>query len=184
MAVALRTIFRSWRSWVCHNKAYAEWCPSGRRSGPGKLVVGKTARGFESHLLRPRTFLLAVLHPTIEERNHRNSVFARILDHIHRDEKILLPAYNREEATASADFALLAIPENSFSGVIGEYKYQFEGEDDLLHVFVMRQDREPLTVPDAQQVVSFLLPEVSPALIWLRPGTLSHHFYVGHDELS
>jgi hypothetical protein len=124
-----------------------------------------------------------MLHPTIEERNRRSAVFARILDHIQRDEKILLPSYDREEATTSADFALLAIPENHFSGKIGAFQYQFEGEDDLLHLFVMRQDRQPLSVPDAQQVVSFLIPEVSPALIWLRPGTLSHHFYVGHDEL-
>lgn len=163
----------------------AEWCPSGRRSGPGKLVVGKTARGFESHLLRPRYSRKSPfeMHPTIEERNQRNSVFARILDSIHRDEKILLPPYNREEATESADFALLAIPDNDFSGSIGPFRYQFEGEDDLLHIFVMRQDRTPLTVPEAQQVMSFLLPQVPPALIWLRPGTLSHHFYVGHDVL-
>jgi hypothetical protein len=124
-----------------------------------------------------------MLHPTIEEANHRNSVFARILDYIRRDEKILLPPYQREETGGGAEFALLAIGDNHFSGTIGPYRYQFEGEDDLLHVFVMRQDRTELTVPEAQLVVSFLIPEVSPALIWLRPGTLSHHFYVGHDEL-
>jgi hypothetical protein len=35
-----------------HNIHRAEWCPSGLRSGPGKLVLGNTGRGFESHPLR------------------------------------------------------------------------------------------------------------------------------------
>lgn len=122
-------------------------------------------------------------HPTIEERTRRDAVFARILACIRSDERILLPPFVRGEATASADYALLAIEDNPFSGTVGEYRYQFEGEDDLLHVFVMRQDRAPLPVSEAQKVVGFLLPHVPPALIWLRPGTLSHHFYVGHDEL-
>jgi hypothetical protein len=124
-----------------------------------------------------------MLHPTIEEANRRNAVFARILDFIRRDEKILLPQFEKGESSMPSDFALLNIRENNFSGSIGEFRYQFEGEDDLLHVFVMRRNGEPLSVPEAQTVVGFLLPQVSPALVWLRPGTFSHHFYVGHDEL-
>jgi hypothetical protein len=124
-----------------------------------------------------------MLHPTIEEANRRSAVFARLLDYIHRDEKILLPPFDRNQKIEQGEFALLGIEENPFSGTVGEFRYQFEGEDDLLHLFVVRLDKRELAVDDAQQVVKFLLPHVSPALIWLRPGTVSHHFYVGHDEL-
>jgi hypothetical protein len=48
---------------------------------------------------------------------------------------------------------------------------------------VMRSSGQELSVEEARPVVHFLLPEVAPALIWLRPGTVSQHFYVGHEEV-
>jgi hypothetical protein len=117
------------------------------------------------------------------EVDHRNAVMERILRHIREGVVIRLPEFDGTKAIDHPDYALLALGPNEFSGEVGAFRYQFEGEDDLLHVAVMRRDGAPLTVEEAQRVVGFLLPGVSPALIWLRPGTVSQHFYVGHDEL-
>jgi hypothetical protein len=58
-----------------------------------------------------------------------------------------------------------------------------EGEEDLLHLIVVRQDGKELTPAEGQAVAGFVWPGVPSALIWLKPGVLSQHFYVGHDEL-
>jgi hypothetical protein len=123
-----------------------------------------------------------MLNPSASETAHRNKVMSRILTFIREGSTIRLPAFNGISG-AAADYALLALEPNDFSGAVGDYRYQFEGEDDLLHLAIMRGEGEPLSVEEARQVVHFLLPEVAPALIWLRPGTVSQHFYVGHDEL-
>ena len=70
-----------------------------------------------------------------------------------------------------------------FAGEVAEYTYSFEGEDDLLHVAISRKDRQPLAVEEAQEVMHFLLPNIAPGLIWIKPGTKEQHFYLGHDEL-
>ena len=77
------------------------------------------------------------------------------------------------------------IPMNApeFAGEIAEFTYFFEGEDDLLHLTIARKDQEQLSVREAQEVVRFLLPNIPPGLIWVKPGTKEHHFYLGHDEL-
>ena len=131
--------------------------------------------------MSPHAFRLT---PTPSEQSHRDEVYARILQFTAEGRTIKLPPFQPGASAGNADYALLAIEDNEFSGTVGEFRYQFEGEDDLLHVAVMRRDGKPLSVEDSQQVVAFLLPKVSPALIWLRPGTYSQHFYVGHDELS
>ena len=46
-----------------------------------------------------------------------------------------------------------------------------------------RLSARPLQPTEAQQVAGFLLEGVPPALIWLKPGEFTQHFYVGHDEL-
>jgi len=71
----------------------------------------------------------------------------------------------------------------AFSGEVSAYAYSFEGEDDLLHVAVWRQDQTKIEVREAQDVVQFLLPGIPPGLIWIKPGTKQHHFYLGHDEM-
>jgi hypothetical protein len=122
-------------------------------------------------------------HPSQHEVALRDQVVERILQFVRDGVTIKLPPFDPAKAGEPAEFALFAIEPNEFSGTVGKYRYQFEGEDDLLHLMVLRQDRLPLTVEEAQRVVSFLLPEVPPALIWLRPGEFSQHFYLGHDEL-
>jgi len=70
-----------------------------------------------------------------------------------------------------------------FLGVLADYRYSFEGEDDLLHLTVERLDSGPLSVEEAQQVCGYVLPDLAPGVIWVKPGTVSQHFYLAHDEL-
>lgn len=117
----------------------------------------------------------------MKEESRRDEVLTRVLDYIRRDETIRLPRFDPSQSAAAS--ALLSIPDNDFSGHFGPFRYQFEGEDDLLHVIVIRADGQPLTPEDARPVASFVLPGVLPALIWLKPGQYSQHFYLGHDDL-
>jgi hypothetical protein len=98
---------------------------------------------------------------------------------------IKLPPFDPAIDRPSDRFALLSVglEDNIFGGTVGPFRYQFEGEEDLLHLIVTRLDSEALSPSEGQAVASFLMPGVSPALIWLRPGEFSQHFYVGHDEL-
>ena len=107
---------------------------------------------------------------------------ARILDSIRGNVRIKLPPFN-PATSESGEFALHSIEDNEFSGTLGPYRYQFEGEDDLLHLIVARSDGGRLSVEEGRQVAAFLLPDLPPALIWLKPGEFTQHFYLGHDEL-
>jgi len=72
---------------------------------------------------------------------------------------------------------------NPFGGSLGAFRYQLEGEDDLLHLIVARADGCALTAEEAQAVAGVLFEGVPSALVWLRPGEFSQHFYIGHDDL-
>lgn len=100
-------------------------------------------------------------------------------------EVIRLPDFQPGASRPSDAFALQHIGSepNPFGGVVGELRFQFEGEEDLLHLFVSRRDDEPLAMEAAQGLVSILVPEVPPGLMWCKPGEFSHHFYFGHDVL-
>ncbi|MBL8087566.1 MAG: hypothetical protein JNM85_05785 [Chthonomonas sp.] len=97
---------------------------------------------------------------------------------------IKLPPYDPDRSVPG-DFAgqTIGIEPNPFGGTLGAYRYQFEGEEDLLHLIVTRLDFAPLTPEEGQAVCGMLMPEVSTALIWFKPGQRSQHFYLGHDEL-
>lgn len=122
-----------------------------------------------------------LLDATPLEDARRRAVVARVVEFVLENRPILLPGFDGR--TREADFALQSLPDNDFSGAIGGFRYQFEGEDDLLHVMIGRLDGGQIEVSEAQQVAAFLLPQVSPGVIWLKPGRYSHHFYLGHDEL-
>ena len=125
-----------------------------------------------------------MLEPTPDELSQRDRVVQSVLEAIRRDERIKLPPFDPEVSIPSG-FALqtVGIEPNAFAGTVGPFRYQFEGEDDLLHVFVVRLDGERLSPEEAQRVMRFLLPDLPSALVWLKPGQLSQHFYFGHDEL-
>ena len=125
------------------------------------------------------------LKPSPEEASRRDQVMRQILTDIKESRTIKLPVFDRTLSRPSDQYALtnIGVEPNDYSGGIGDYRYQFEGEEDLLHLIITRKNSDPLTVDTAQQVASFVLQGVPSALIWLRPGTFSQHFYFGHDDL-
>ncbi len=122
---------------------------------------------------------------TENEQIQRDTIVSRILGDIRENRIILLPDFKGERGAVSDHIALLnvGIEDNSYGGKIGEYRYQFEGEEDLLHLIVVRNDQAKLSAEEAQQVTSFLYPGVPTAMMWFKPGEYSHHFYIGHDVL-
>ena len=125
------------------------------------------------------------IDPTPAEVAQRCQVVETLLDYIREDRRILLPQFDPSSAVPSDQFALqsVGIEANAFGGTVGDFRYQFEGEEDLLHLFITRVDGGRLSPEDAQPVVTFLLPTLPQALLWLKPGEFSQHFYFGHDEL-
>ncbi|CAN5562697.1 hypothetical protein BH11ARM2_BH11ARM2_37350 [soil metagenome] len=126
-----------------------------------------------------------ILSPTPEEKATREGIMRRILERIREDRTIKLPEFDPAISRPSDRYALLSVglEPNDFGSTVDRYRYQFEGEEDLLHLIVTTIDESQITAHEGQAVCGFLLEGVSPALIWLRPGQYSQHFYVGHDEL-
>jgi hypothetical protein len=116
------------------------------------------------------------LAATAEELATAEAVMAAVREAVRSDVRILLP--RRLGSGDPSGFA-----PNQFGGQIGGYRYQLEGEDDLLHLIVARTDGGRLTAEQGRLVAGELFKHVSSALIWIRPGEFSQHFYVGHDDL-
>ncbi|MDI9641350.1 hypothetical protein QPK87_06735 [Kamptonema cortianum] len=125
------------------------------------------------------------LQPTQSEQKTRDEIITRVLTYIKESRTILLPEFDPKLSRSSDEFAMVSvgIEPNPFGSIVGEYRYQFEGEEDLLHLMITKSDQSPLSAEEAQSVVSFLYPNVPTALMWFKPGTYSHHFYLGHDVL-
>ncbi len=109
----------------------------------------------------------------------------RVLAFTRENQTIKLPPFDPTIDRPTDQFALISIgiEPNQFSGTLGRYRYQFEGEEDLLHLIITAENQEKVTTQEAHKVASFVLKGVPTALIWLRPGEFSQHFYFGHDEL-
>lgn len=124
------------------------------------------------------------MNPTEAEQARRDEVARRILDYIAADRRIALPPFDPRVARPSDRFALVSVglEPNDFAGTFSRFRYQFEGEEDLLHLIVTA-DEGTVSVAEGQRVASFLLAGVPTALVWLKPGEMSQHFYVGHDDL-
>lgn len=123
--------------------------------------------------------------PTHEELAERRQVLAAIIAKVEANERIMLPDFDRDRTgkTLEEAFALMGIEPNPYGSTIGEFRYQFEGEDDLLHLMIVRQDAGEITPHEALAVAHFLLPDLPPALVFFKPGERSQHFYIGHDHL-
>jgi hypothetical protein len=128
---------------------------------------------------------MSPLRPTTDEQSRRDGVMRLVLDCVEQNQTIRLPKFDPSLARPSDQFALVSVglESNEFSGSLGPYRYQFEGEEDLLHLIVTRADLGELSTQEGQSVAGFVLRGVPPSLIWLRPGEFSQHFYFGHDEL-
>lgn len=109
-----------------------------------------------------------MIDPTPEEIAHRDAVLDRMSECILLGKVIAWP-------TLDEDF--------EFAGNVGGFRYCFEGEEDLLHLVVSRQDLKPMEEGQGLAVAQFLMPNVAPSLVWLRPGEFEHHLYLGHDDL-
>ncbi|MBS1716300.1 MAG: hypothetical protein JSS72_01050 [Armatimonadetes bacterium] len=127
--------------------------------------------------------LMPMLTVSGPEQDQRDTVMRKVVEAIETNVRILLPAFDRNAEDVGAEFALARIIPNPYGGVIGPYRYQFEGEEDLLHLIVARSDDGVLTPEEGQDVANFLLNGVPSGLIWLKPGQRTQHFYVGHDDL-
>ncbi|HRI45090.1 MAG TPA: hypothetical protein PLL78_03230 [Fimbriimonadaceae bacterium] len=70
-----------------------------------------------------------------------------------------------------------------FAGSVGEFRYRFEGEEDLLHLSIERDDGGVCSPESGLGVAHFLMPDLPAGLTWLKPGEFSQHLYFGHDDL-
>ena len=124
------------------------------------------------------------MNPSEADRARREEVVQRVLRYIAEGRRIALPPFDPSLARPSDRFALVSVglEPNDFGGSLGRFRYQFEGEEDLLHLIVTAEEGG-VTVREGQAVASFVLAGVPTALVWLRPGEMSQHFYVGHDDL-
>lgn len=125
------------------------------------------------------------LTPQSAELDTRLAVTKNVIEAIEKGLTIYLPEFDPKSSRASDTVAFLSvgIEPNPYGGTVGEYRYQFEGEEDLLHLVITRLDLGSVAVEEAQSVASFLWPGIPSALVWYKPGDQSHHFYIGHDVL-
>lgn len=109
----------------------------------------------------------------------------RILEDVRENRVVKLPPFDASLERPDDRYALLSvgIEHNDYGGRVGTFRYQFEGEEDLLHLIITHVEGEAVTPHEGQQVAGFVLQGMPTAMIWLRPGTYSQHFYFGHDEL-
>ncbi len=125
-----------------------------------------------------------MLKPTSEEIVQRDTIFSRVIEAIRTEVTIKLPPFDSVTSQSSDSALLSTVNEpNPFCGFVGDFAYQFEGEEDLLHLFIVRKDGKEISVEDAQRVVAFALPNVPSAFFFVKPGVFSQHFYIGHDFL-
>ena len=125
-----------------------------------------------------------LMQPSSFEIETRELVLARILDAIRSGTTIKLPVFDPDYSVAGqVAFQTIGVEPNPYGGTLGPLRYQFEGEEDLLHLIVSRLDLGPISIEEGQLVCQWLFPEVPVALIWFKPGTVTQHFYLGHDIL-
>ncbi|MBS1707862.1 MAG: hypothetical protein JSS65_03970 [Armatimonadetes bacterium] len=123
--------------------------------------------------------------PTADDAARRDTVVAALLAAIREGRTVHLPEFDPAYSQPEEHAALVRVGSepNPYGGEAAGFRYQLEGEDDLLHLIVSRLDGLSPSVEDGQAVAAFVWPGVPPGLVWIRPGDYSHHFYVGHDVL-
>lgn len=113
-----------------------------------------------------------MLEPSPAEDARRAEVMAAIFERVRNNQAVKLPDFD-----PAAGNEIGAEP-NPYNGTISGIRYQFEGEDDLLHLIVHVESPNL-----ARAVAAWLFAGVPPALIWFKAGTTEQHFYLGHDDL-
>ena len=71
--------------------------------------------------------------PTSDERERRDAIARRVLDHIAENRKIALPDFDPALARPSDRFALVnvGLEPNDFAGTLGTYRYLVRGRGGL-----------------------------------------------------
>ncbi|WKZ81350.1 MAG: hypothetical protein QY327_05465 [Fimbriimonadaceae bacterium] len=122
-----------------------------------------------------------------EACRERERVWSALAAYIEENRKVPFPRPPDDSPRASFDptrgFPSPGALTGPFGGVIGEYRFVFEGEDDLLHLLLMRTDGAALERESALEVAEFLTEGVPKSLKWLRLGPTSLSLYLGHDLL-
>lgn len=123
--------------------------------------------------------------PTPEETAKRSEIIGHLVRLIEQNRTVKLPAFDPERSAAKPEFpfATVGLEANPLGGSVGEYRYQFEGEEDLLHLVVMRIDQQALSPAEGVSVGEFVLNGIPKGLIRFRPGDVSQHFFLGHENL-
>lgn len=70
-----------------------------------------------------------------------------------------------------------------YSAILGDFRVQFEGEDDLLHLSVTRLDGGRVSHEEAQRIADLFFHAVPKGLVYSRPAEYSVHYYLAHDVL-
>lgn len=109
------------------------------------------------------------------ERERAREVVERIRQAVRRGERVMLPRGDGSGVRIQ--------PTAPYAGLWGDFLYQFEGEDDLLHLAIERRDGGEVSDEEGRAVALHLLPGVPVALIFQKSGRHSQHFYVGHEWL-
>jgi hypothetical protein len=68
-----------------------------------------------------------------------------------------------------------------YGGVLGDFRVQFEGEDDLLHLSITRVDGGRVSHEEAQRIADLFFRGVPKGLIYSRPAEYSVHYYIAQD---
>jgi hypothetical protein len=121
--------------------------------------------------------------PSPDEQTQRDQVREALKAAIRSGQAILLPEFRGGEGPGEFALQNVGLEENPFGGTSEGLRYQFEGEEDLLHLFIVRTDGGEIGVEESRLLAEWLLPEVPPGMIWLNPGRRSMHFHFGHDLL-
>ncbi len=122
--------------------------------------------------------------PTPDECAARSRVVAALLEAIATGTTVKLPDFDRSlSAPGQTALHRVGIEPNPFGATLGPFRYQFEGEEDLLHLIVARLDGAELSHEEGRSVAAFVLDGVAPGFVWAKPGTVTQHFYLGHDVL-
>lgn len=122
-----------------------------------------------------------------ESCGERARVWSALVGYLEDDRKVPFPRPPSDPPGATFDprrgFPSPGVLTGPFGGVIEGHRFVFEGEDDLLHLILMRTDGAPLEREPALEVAEFLTEGVPKSMKWLRLGPTSLSLYLGHDLL-
>jgi|YNPMSStandDraft_1061717.scaffolds.fasta_scaffold33304_2 hypothetical protein len=82
-----------------------------------------------------------------------------------------------------AGIPILLSQRERYGTSLGDFRVQFEGEDDLLHLSITRRDGDRISHEEAQRIADLFFHGVPKGLVYSRPAEYSVHYYIAHDIL-